>query len=43
MRKDWQPMQVKVVGEVQEVVQGHRGKYSDIDVGMLPFTQTEPE
>lgn len=28
MRKEWQSMQVQVVGQVSQVVQGHRGKYS---------------
>lgn len=36
MRKEWTAMKVQVVGQVQEVVQGSKGKYSPIfdDGGM---------
>ena len=43
MRKEWQAMQVQVVGQVADVVQGNRGKYSPPvdDLGAEAFRQKE--
>ena len=44
MRKEWQPMQLELVGQVQEVVQGNRGKFSEvIDTFSQIIIDPEPE
>ena len=44
MRKEWQAMQVQVVGQVAEVVQGSRGKYSPpVTDAMSTFQNQEPK
>ncbi|HEX7005149.1 MAG TPA: hypothetical protein VF168_13270 [Trueperaceae bacterium] len=42
MRKEWQAMQVQVVGQVSEVVQGNLGKYTP-PVDLMTVNYQEPE